>query len=114
MWYGFVVRLILQTVHNYLIVGVYCKQGDYEGIVNCFKGLNIINVLSLSVSLSLSLSLSLSHQILDLCTLDISSRQFSSSVLAASALYLISDKCQSHLNLITGMTSMGLVHNVNS
>jgi cyclin E len=41
-------------------------------------------------------------QVLDLCTLDISSRQFSSSVLAATALYLVSEKCHLHLNLITG------------
>lgn len=41
-------------------------------------------------------------QVLDLCTLDIASRQFCSSILSASALHLVSEKCQSHLHLITG------------
>lgn len=41
-------------------------------------------------------------QLLDLCMLDIASRQFSSSVLAASAVYLVSERSRSHLEIITG------------
>lgn len=41
-------------------------------------------------------------QLLDLCMLDIASRQFSSSVLAASAVYLISERSRAHLEVITG------------
>lgn len=42
-------------------------------------------------------------QLLDLCTLDISSRQFSSSCLAASAIYHLIDRCRQCLVLITGL-----------
>ena len=41
-------------------------------------------------------------QLLDLCILDMSCRQFSSSVLAASAVYLSSEKGRTHLRTITG------------
>ena len=41
-------------------------------------------------------------QLLDLCMLDIASRQFSSSVLAASAVYLVSERSRAHLEVITG------------
>lgn len=42
-------------------------------------------------------------QLLDLCMLDIASRQFSSSVLAASAVYLVSERSRAHLEVITGL-----------
>ncbi|KAL5466702.1 hypothetical protein EMCRGX_G030850 [Ephydatia muelleri] len=43
-------------------------------------------------------------QLLDMCTLDITHRQFSTSVLAASALYLVmSDKTRPHLHIMTGL-----------
>ena len=41
-------------------------------------------------------------QLLDLCMLNIASRQFSSSVLAASAVYLVSERSRAHLEVITG------------
>lgn len=41
-------------------------------------------------------------QLLDLCTLDISSRQFGSSVLAATAVYFASERSRPHLSIITG------------
>ncbi|XP_064394881.1 G1/S-specific cyclin-E1-like [Halichondria panicea] len=41
-------------------------------------------------------------QLLDLCTLDTNSRQFGSSVLAASAFFLSSERSRAHLLLITG------------
>ena len=41
-------------------------------------------------------------QLLDLCTLDITSRQFAPSVLATSAMYLALDGCKQHLKLFTG------------
>lgn len=41
-------------------------------------------------------------QLLDLCTLDMNSRQFGASILAASALYLASERSRPHLPLITG------------
>ena len=42
-------------------------------------------------------------EVLDLSMLNICSRQFPSSILAAAALWLISKKCQQHLKLITGL-----------
>lgn len=41
-------------------------------------------------------------QLLDLCTLDMSSRQFGSSVLAATAVYYASERSRPHLANITG------------
>ena len=41
-------------------------------------------------------------KLLDLCCLDVASRQFGSSVLAASAVYHQSERCRLHLNKITG------------
>ncbi len=41
-------------------------------------------------------------KLLDLCSLDITSRQFGSSVLAASAVHLQCERGKSHLALITG------------
>lgn len=46
-------------------------------------------------------------QLLDLCMLDIASRQFSSSVLAASAVYLVSERSRAHLEVITGKIMKG-------
>ena len=42
-------------------------------------------------------------QLLDLCTLDMNSRQFGASVIAASALYLASERSRPHLPSITGV-----------
>lgn len=42
-------------------------------------------------------------QLLDLCTLDISSKQFGSSVMAASAVYLTSERGRTHLQTVTGL-----------
>lgn len=39
--------------------------------------------------------------------MDIASRQFCSSVLAASALYLMSERYRTHLRLITGIAVVG-------
>jgi len=44
-------------------------------------------------------------KLLDLCTLDIASRQFGSSILAASAVYLQSEKSRGNLALLTGQLS---------
>ena len=41
-------------------------------------------------------------KLLDLCSLDIASRQFGSSVLAASAVYLQSERGKNSLSMITG------------
>ena len=43
-------------------------------------------------------------KLLDLCSLDIASRQFGSSVLAASAVYLQSERSRADLAAITGKT----------
>ena len=45
-------------------------------------------------------------KLLDLCSLDIASRQFGSSVLAASAVYLQSERSRDSLPLITGKLRM--------
>ena len=42
-------------------------------------------------------------QLLDLCTLDMHSRQFGASVIAATALYLASERSRPHLPSITGV-----------
>ncbi|CAI8014745.1 G1/S-specific cyclin-E1 [Geodia barretti] len=42
-------------------------------------------------------------QLLDMCTLDLSSRTFGTSVLAASALYLASERSRQHFTAITGL-----------
>lgn len=42
-------------------------------------------------------------QLLDICTLDLSSRAFSTSILAASALYLASERSRQHFHTITGL-----------
>ena len=41
-------------------------------------------------------------RLLDLCSLDIASRKYGSSILAASAFYLQCEKSRSHLTAITG------------
>lgn len=41
-------------------------------------------------------------QLLDVCTLDMSSKRFSSSVLAASALFLVSERSRQDFTDITG------------
>ena len=53
-------------------------------------------------------------QVLDICCMDIASRQFCSSVLAASALYLMSERYRTHLRLITGTVVFGNWHQVYS
>jgi len=45
-------------------------------------------------------------QLLDLCVLDISSRQFSPSCLAAAAIYHLINRCRESLLLITGDLSV--------
>ena len=47
-------------------------------------------------------------QVLDICILDIDSRQFGSSVLAASAYYLMTESSKSDLAFITGYEFVGI------
>lgn len=47
-------------------------------------------------------------QLLDMCTLDMSCKQFGTSVLSASAFYLMSERSRPHLAAITGTYSSAI------
>lgn len=89
------VNIYIQLASHHLRpVGVKAKEFEYPA----YSGVEFARIM----------------QLLDLSLLDIASRQFSNSVLAATALYLASERSRPYFTIITGVYKCDCSYKINS